>query len=80
MSRTGNPTLPEMPIFLQSLASSERAKSIMWKFDVMIDEDTWANAFDVDDHFNFDLRGEHEVMRFATQGTGSIFGFLVGTR
>jgi hypothetical protein len=75
--RTGNP-LPEIPASLVAILNSVRAQEILWKFDCTIEENSWANAYDVDDHFNFDIRGDNEVMRFATQGTGSFFGLHIG--
>lgn len=77
-TRTGR-DLPNMPELLSILSNDEKAQDILLKLDIEIDqENTWSNAYDCDDHFNFDLRYDNEVIRFAVQGTGSIFGILVG--
>lgn len=78
-TRTGLAS-PQPPASLVKLWKSSTLADVLFELDAESNSETWKNAFDVGDHFGWNLTGEHEVQRFATQGTGSIFGLLIGSR
>jgi hypothetical protein len=76
LTRSGKTSVPEWPVLLTKIHGNSDMKQSLCDLDVTLNADRQLHsAFDDNDHFGFNVTGKYEVLTFATQGTGSVFGF-----
>lgn len=70
---------PSYPASLAAVLEHEEAVECLREVcDIRLGRGLWKSATDANDDFYCQLWGDNEVIRFAAQGSGSIFGLLVG--
>ena len=68
------------PAWPESLSRLDKAarEAMHANLDLLIREDHWGSAMDAEDNGGFLLVGKDEVLLFARQASGSVYGLLVG--